>query len=76
MPQLADPTFGRAVVLLCEYAPEGAFGLVINRPKDFAAADVVQLMPPVAAPNDLPLWIGGPVEPERGVDPAQRDARR
>ena len=26
----------------------------------------VQLAPPVAAANDLPLWIGGPVEPERG----------
>lgn len=66
MPQLDDPNFGRTVVLLCEYAPEGAFGLVINRPTEFPAASVVQLVPPVVPANDLPLWIGGPVEPERG----------
>lgn len=66
MPQLNDPNFGRTVVLLCEFAEEGAFGLVINRPTEFPAADVVQLVPPVVAANDLPLWIGGPVEPERG----------
>lgn len=66
IPQLDDPNFGRTVVLLCEYAPEGAFGLVINRPTEFPAASVVQLVPPVVAGNALPLWIGGPVEPERG----------
>ena len=66
MPQLDDPNFGRTVVLLCEYASEGAFGLIINRPTDFPAASVVQLQPPVLAANELPLWIGGPVEPERG----------
>lgn len=66
MPQLDDPNFGRAVVLLCEFAAEGAFGLVINRPTEFPAAAVVQLAPPVVAGNDLPLFIGGPVEPERG----------
>jgi putative transcriptional regulator len=27
---------------------------------------MVRLDPPVAGGNDLPLWIGGPVEPERG----------
>jgi putative transcriptional regulator len=66
MPQLDDPNFGRSVVLLCEYAPEGAFGLVLNRPTEFPAASVVQLVPPIVPANDLPLWIGGPVEPERG----------
>src|SRR5687768_4415382 len=66
MPQLDDPNFGRTVVLLCEFASEGAFGLIINRPTEFPAASVVQLAPPVVAGNDLPLWIGGPVEPERG----------
>ncbi len=66
MPQLDDPNFGRTVVLLCEFASEGAFGLILNRPTEFPAAEVVQLAPPVVAGNDLPLWIGGPVEPERG----------
>ncbi|MEO7192476.1 MAG: YqgE/AlgH family protein [Vicinamibacterales bacterium] len=66
MPQLIDPNFARTVVLLCEHAPEGAFGLIVNRPSDIAAAAAVRLEPPVEDPNDLPLLIGGPVEPERG----------
>lgn len=66
MPQLTDPNFARTVVLLCEHTPEGALGLVVNRPSDVMAAEAVQMEPPLAKPNDLPLLIGGPVEPERG----------
>jgi putative transcriptional regulator len=66
MPQLQDPNFARTVVLLCDYVPEGAFGLVLNRPTDLPASNMVRLDPPVAGSNGLPLCIGGPVEPERG----------
>jgi putative transcriptional regulator len=66
MPQLQDPNFARTVVLLCDYSPEGAFGLVLNRPTEVAASEMVRLDPPVEDGNDLPLWIGGPVEPQRG----------
>ena len=66
MPQLQDPNFSKTVVLLCDYGPEGAFGLVLNRPTDMPASAMVRLDPPVAAGNDLPLWIGGPVDPDRG----------
>jgi putative transcriptional regulator len=66
MPQLTDPNFARSVILLCEHEPEGAFGLVVNRPSELSAAEAVQLEPPVGPANDLPLHIGGPVEPERG----------
>jgi putative transcriptional regulator len=66
MPQLVDPNFARSVVLLCEHASEGAFGLVVNRPSDISAAEAVRLEPPVDSPNDLPLLIGGPVVPQRG----------
>jgi putative transcriptional regulator len=66
MPQLQDPNFTRTVVLLCEYGPEGAFGLVLNRPTDMPASEMVRLEPPIAGGNDMPLWIGGPVEPDRG----------
>ena len=66
MPQMQDPNFARTVVLLCDYGPEGAFGLVLNRPSDMAAAAMVRLEPPIVGGNDLPLWIGGPVEPQRG----------
>jgi len=66
MPQMQDPNFSRTVVLLCEYGPEGAFGLVLNRPTETPATEMVRLEPPVREGNTMPLWIGGPVEPERG----------
>jgi putative transcriptional regulator len=66
MPQLIDPNFARSVVLLCEHAAEGAFGLIVNRPSELTAAEAVSLTPPIATPNHLPLLIGGPVEPQRG----------
>lgn len=66
MPQLQDPNFARTVVLLCDYVPEGAFGLVLNRPTEMPASTMVRLDPPVSAGNALPLHVGGPVEPERG----------
>lgn len=66
MPQMQDPNFARTVVLLCEYRPEGAFGLVVNRPTEMRASEMVRLHPPVAHGNSLPLFVGGPVQPDRG----------
>lgn len=66
MPQLIDPNFARSVVLLCEHSDEGAFGLIVNRPAEATAAEAVQLDPPLEHPNDVPLLLGGPVEPQRG----------
>jgi putative transcriptional regulator len=66
MPQLQDPNFARSVVLLCDFIPAGAFGLVLNRPTDMPASTMVKLEPAVVGGNTLPLCIGGPVEPERG----------
>jgi putative transcriptional regulator len=66
MPQLQDPNFVRSVVLLCEHQEEGAMGLVINRPTDTLASNIVQLDPPVRRDNGLEVWVGGPVDPSRG----------
>jgi putative transcriptional regulator len=66
MPQLLDPNFARTVILLCDHAAEGAFGLVVNRPSELSAAEAVEFEPPLEGTNDLPLHIGGPVEPSRG----------
>jgi putative transcriptional regulator len=81
MPQLQDPNFVRTVILLCEHESDGAFGLVLNRPTDVRAASVVQLDPPVNEGSGLMLWMGGPVEPQRGwillgEEPSGPDARR
>ena len=32
MPHIADPYFGKSVVLLCDHTTEGAMGVVVNRP--------------------------------------------
>lgn len=66
MPQMLDPNFARTVVLLCDYGPDGAFGLVLNRPTEMPAGQMVRLDPPLARGNALPLYFGGPVQPERG----------
>ena len=75
MPQMRDPNFERSVILLCEHNADAAFGLVLNRRTDTPASNVVRLMPPVSSTSSfagekkqsgLELWIGGPVEPERG----------
>ena len=66
MPQLVDPNFTRSVVLLWEHRDEGAMGLIINRPTETLASQIVQLDPPVENESDLTVWIGGPVDPTRG----------
>lgn len=66
MPQLQDPNFSKAVVLLCEHRAEGAMGLVINRCTETLASAIVQLEPPPEGDSGLPVWIGGPVDPARG----------
>jgi putative transcriptional regulator len=66
MPQLNDPNFSRTVVLLCEHTPEGAWGLVLNRPTGRSAASAVEVDTPIPNDNGLEIWMGGPVEPYRG----------
>jgi putative transcriptional regulator len=80
MPQLVDPNFSRTVVLLCKHSEDGAFGLVVNRPLVTSGRVVVNLDPPVSPPNDLSVWVGGPVEPQRswmlvGEEPGQDELR-
>lgn len=62
MPQLDDPNFARSVVLLCDYGPEGAFGLVVNRPMAQPAHEVIETVPAMAIRDDVYLFTGGPVQ--------------
>jgi putative transcriptional regulator len=82
MPQMTDPNFSRAVILLCDYTEEGAFGLVVNRPMSEPAWTMVKTEPPVKVDPQLRLWQGGPVDPQRtwvlmadshGLDDEQRE---
>ena len=65
MPQLVDPNFSKAVVLLCKHTEEGAFGLIVNRPLLTTGRVVVSLDPPMSTEQELQVWVGGPLEPER-----------
>ncbi|MEO6708325.1 MAG: YqgE/AlgH family protein [Planctomycetota bacterium] len=65
-PDLGDPNFMHAVVLICAHGDQGAHGLVINRP---APLTVDKLLPehPRLASTRFPIHAGGPV----GLDTLQ-----
>ncbi len=61
-PGLLDPNFHRTVVLVGEHTPEGALGVVLNRPSE---ATVDEAVPELTALVDgvEPVHVGGPVQP-------------
>jgi len=62
-PMLIDPNFRRTVVLLLEHTPDGAIGVVLNRPSDLEAREAVPDLRGVLL-DDEPIFLGGPVQPE------------
>lgn len=60
--QLRGSFFQRTVVLICQHDAEGAFGLVLNKPSDDIVGDVLLSDVPAQVKN-LPLFVGGPVQP-------------
>jgi putative transcriptional regulator len=69
MPGLADPNFSRGVTFVCQHTGEGAMGILVNRVSDLKLSDVLAQMhmhSEIAAVADAPVYIGGPVQPERG----------
>ena len=65
MPQLADPNFKRAVVLMIEHDDNGSFGLVINRPSNGYVADLLKLIDVEwSADPEALVGVGGPVMTE------------
>ena len=57
---MLDPNFMHTVILVCEHAAEGTFGLVLNRPMPVLVADLDATMPLLRGRRD-PVWAGGPV---------------
>jgi putative transcriptional regulator len=70
MPGLTDFNFSRAVVYICAHNEEGSMGLVVNHPIiNVKLGEVLgQMSIPVtnSAINDWLVYLGGPVQPERG----------
>jgi putative transcriptional regulator len=60
-PSLGDANFDRTIVYLLEHGPEGAFGVVVNRPSEFPVGDALPFW--AAAVGQPPVvFSGGPVE--------------
>jgi len=57
---LIDPNFSQTVVLLLEYVPDGAMGVVINRPTKVKLSEVLPDMKELKQRPDT-MYIGGPV---------------
>lgn len=62
-PELTDPNFVRSVVLICRHDEEGAYGLVVNRPSDVRACDVLTGHAGLAK-SSARMFVGGPVSLE------------
>lgn len=56
---MRDENFQRTVVLLVEHGDQGSLGFVLNRRLDVRIIEVVEDL----AGADLPVFLGGPVEP-------------
>src|SRR5919199_6000156 len=61
-PNLRDPNFRQTVVLLCEHGPEGALGVVVNRPTAMLVSEALPQVPVLEAHGHT-LFAGGPVQP-------------
>ncbi|MGE0868838.1 MAG: YqgE/AlgH family protein [Kofleriaceae bacterium] len=67
MPQLADPNFTRAVILMIEHSDQGSFGLVINHPSPIKASELLDSLEMHWRGEDTAVvWAGGPVSPSTG----------
>lgn len=65
-PYLEDPRFHGTVVYICEHSEEGALGLAVNRPLDIHLGEILEQLDMDGGELDLPVFSGGPVQPERG----------
>lgn len=62
-PSLNDPNFRKTVVLIAHHDEEGAMGLVLSRPSDVQATEVVPALEGTPGAEGL-VFVGGPVQPE------------
>ncbi len=76
MPVMDDERFARSVIYLCAHSPEGAMGIIVNRPAgsiDFpellVQLDIIKKTDQIKLPENaesMKVLKGGPVETGRG----------
>jgi len=60
-PYLVDPNFVRTVVLMVQHGPQGALGVVLNRPIDKTVQDLWREVDEPPCDSQKRLNLGGPV---------------
>jgi putative transcriptional regulator len=69
MPSMGDPRFARSVIYLCSHSPQGAMGLIVNKPApEIRVGDLLDQMG-IGRSGQIPdirVHFGGPVENGRG----------
>jgi len=69
MPAMADPNFSRTLTYVCEHTPDGALGIIVNRPTDMDLATLFEQVDIPLEREDFsgrPVYYGGPVQNDRG----------
>lgn len=68
MPQVLDPFFRRAVVLLVHHRSEGSLGFIVNRPTEVGFGEILEgLDIEWAGDSGVLAHFGGPVQPQLGT---------
>ena len=68
-PQMTDPRFKHKAIFMCQHDDKAAMGLVINNPSSDITLSQLNEKLGIEMPHcygDDPVYIGGPVEPQRG----------
>lgn len=58
-PFMADPTFERSVILICEHDENGTLGIILNNRSHLLLSDILDGVESL----DFPIYFGGPVAP-------------
>lgn len=69
MPGLEDDLFASSIVYLCEHNPQGAMGIVINKPSDLSFHQLFEKVDLPLGRHDLSeeiVMLGGPIHTDRG----------
>jgi putative transcriptional regulator len=65
-PNLFDPNFRRAILLIADHDDQGAVGVILNRPADLAVSEAAPELGSLVPSGDR-LFMGGPVQPQAAV---------
>lgn len=70
MPRLADTAFASSLTVICEHSPQGALGIIVNRPTTLTLEEIYRQVgiehPGQMSGRGNTVYSGGPVAVERG----------